>query len=226
MSFVDHTEDLRNGLEFDAGTHAPPVVSYFQVTFFPGYLNGVKFAKVVLNAVTHLRIEELVAFSTLLGIARTEEGGRFDRVKSGINPLDFRFNKVSGLSTTVETDVIAEGGFNNETMHIPSRVSHENLVLQRGFIDSGASLTSKELSIAMNQFISLPGEILVTLNDPNGDPIEAWLFRNAIPVKWENSGLDSDENDIFMESMEFAYSHRHQIYARGDRGQQFAHILY
>jgi len=173
-----------------------------------------------------LRIEELVAFSTLLGIAETEEDESLDRVKSGINPLDFRFNKVSGLSTTVETDVIAEGGFNNEVMHIPSRVSHENLVLQRGFIDSGASLTSKELSIAMNQFISLPGEILVTLNDPNGDPIEAWLFRNAIPVKWENSGLDSDENDIFMESMEFAYSHRHQIYARGDRGQQFAHILY
>ena len=226
MSFVDHTKGLRDGLVFDASTHAPPVVSYFQVTFFPGFLNGVKFAKVVLNAVTHLRIEELVAFSTLLGLARTEEGSKFDRVKQGINPLDFRFNKVSGLSSTVQTDVIAEGGFNNEVMHIPSRVSHDNLVLKRGFVNSGSSLTSKEFSLAMNQFISIPGEVLVTLNDPNGEPLEAWLFRNAIPVKWENSDLDSDENGIFMERMEFAYSHRHQLYAKGDRGQQFAHILY
>lgn len=226
MSFVDHTKDLRDGLSFDAGKHAPPVVSYFQVTFFPGYLNYFKFAKVVINTITHLRIEELAAFSTLLGFADNIGDSSYDGVKSGINPLDFRFNKVSGLSSTVQTDVISEGGFNNEMMHIPSRVSHDNLVLKRGFVDSGNSLTSKEFSVAMNQFISIPGEVLVTLNDPNGDPLEAWLFRNAIPVKWENSDLDSDENGIFMESMEFAYSHRHQLYAKGDRGQQFAHILY
>lgn len=226
MSFVDHTSGLRDALPFNASTHAPPVVSYFQVTFFPGFLNYLKFSKVLLNAVTHLRLEELTAFSILLGIARTEEGSKFDLVKEGINPLDFRFNKVSGLSSTIETDVIDEGGFNNEVLQIPSRISHENLVLERGFVDSGSSLTSKEFTVAMNQFISIPGEIMVVLNDPDSNPIEAWLYRNAFPVKWENSGLDSDEDDIFMESMEFAYSHRHQLYAKGDKGEQFAHILY
>lgn len=224
MSFVDHNKGIRDGLAFDAGKNPPPVVSYFQVTFFPGYLNYLKAAKVLVNAVTHLRVEELMAYAMLFGNAHARADST--KVAGGINPLDFRFNKVHGLSSTLETDVIVDGGFNNEVMHMPSRISHENLVLERGFVHSGLSLTSKEFSVAMNLFTVIPGEILVTLNDPDQKPLEAWLFRNAIPVAWENTSLESDESDIFMESMEFAYSHRHQLYTNGNVGHELAHILY
>ena len=55
---MSYTEYLI-GLKPNTTLKAPPVVSYFQVTFFPGYLNYVKVAKLVITAITHLRIEEL-----------------------------------------------------------------------------------------------------------------------------------------------------------------------
>lgn len=57
---MSYTEYLI-GLKPNTTLKAPPVVSYFQVTFFPGYLNYVKVAKLVITAITHLRIEELAA---------------------------------------------------------------------------------------------------------------------------------------------------------------------
>ena len=74
----------------------------------------------------------------------------------------------------------------------------------------GSPLTL-EFNLAMNLFQMIPGEILVTLQRPDKIPIAAWLFRDAYPVGWSNSDLWSDDNNISMEKMEFAYSRMHSL---------------
>lgn len=179
----------------------PPVVSYFNVTFFPGYFNGLRMAKVLATAITHLRIEEAFVFGALAIISGIEQGGRgVGGAKGDVNLLDFRFNKVSGLSSTIETDTIRVGGFNTEQLILPSHVTHPNLVLERGFLTAQDSITSNEITVAMDLMAIMPGEIMVTLLKPDGStPISAWLFRNAYLVAWSNSDLASDDSDIFME---------------------------
>ena len=46
------------------------------------------------------------------------------------NPLDIRFQRVSGLSMTVDTEPLREGGQNLYTQQLPTGVSHGNLVLE------------------------------------------------------------------------------------------------
>ena len=50
------------------------------------------------------------------------------------NPLDIRFKKVRGLSATVKTTQVHEGGQNLYTQLVPTGVEHENLVLERGMV--------------------------------------------------------------------------------------------
>ena len=66
------------------------------------------------------------------------------------NPLDIRFQKVRGLSATVETTPLKEGGQNLYTHKLPERVSYENLVLERGVV-IGSPL-NLEFNAAMSLF--------------------------------------------------------------------------
>ena len=66
------------------------------------------------------------------------------------NLLDIRFQKVSGLSATVETTPLKEGGQNLYTQKLPERVSYGNLVLERGFvIDSPLNLEFDDGDVAV-----------------------------------------------------------------------------
>ena len=43
----------------------PSVNSYFQVTFYPGYMNFLKIAKIGITTISHLRVEDAAVFSAL-----------------------------------------------------------------------------------------------------------------------------------------------------------------
>lgn len=68
------------------------------------------------------------------------------------NPLDILFRKVSGLSTSVSTTEIKEGGQNVASHHLPDKIQHDNLVLERGLI-VGSPLVI-EFNAAMSSFQS------------------------------------------------------------------------
>ena len=50
------------------------------------------------------------------------------------NPLDIRFQRVSGLSAEVETEAVSEGGQNLYTQRVPRGIKYNNLVLERGMV--------------------------------------------------------------------------------------------
>ncbi|MBL8350896.1 MAG: phage tail protein [Burkholderiaceae bacterium] len=120
------------------------------------------------------------------------------------NPLDLRFSKVSGLSMTVETEALAEGGQNLYTQQLPRSVSHGNLVLERGMV-VGSPLNI-EFNASLSTFKFVTSNVLVTLLSEDGLPMAAWLFMKAWPVKWSTSDLDATTPGLVIDTMELAYA--------------------
>ncbi len=125
------------------------------------------------------------------------------------NPVDFMFQKVSGLGSSVETEPLEEGGQNLYTQSLPKKITHENLVLERGMA-VGSPLVI-EFNETMSRFKFYPSRVLVTLLDNTRMPIAAWLFLNAYPVRWRISDLDAESNSVVIETMELTYQNMRVI---------------
>lgn len=119
------------------------------------------------------------------------------------NPLDIRFQKISGIVSEVKTETVNEGGQNLYAHRLPSKVNYETLKLERGMVVG--SLLNAEFNLAMSTFTFSPGNVLVTLFNENAAPVSAWMFRKTYPVKWSVSDLDANQDSIVIDSMELAY---------------------
>ena len=118
---------------------------------------------------------------------------------------DARFMEVSGITQSMDTEQLKEGGNNLFSYKLPTRGNFGNLVLKRGFyIDSGIvewvqkALDDQEFS---------PGTITVQLLTQDHESITRWDFYRAYPVKWDISALDAKKNDIVVETLELAYAY-------------------
>ncbi len=120
------------------------------------------------------------------------------------NPLDLRFQKVSGLSAEVTTKPVVEGGQNLYTQKLPERVSYGNLILERGLV-IGSPLNI-EFNVAMSLFKFSPCNVLVTLLSEDKVPLAAWMFLKAYPVKWSTAALDATQSGALIDTMELAYT--------------------
>ncbi|NER86343.1 phage tail protein [Moorena sp. SIO3A2] len=120
------------------------------------------------------------------------------------NPLDIRFQKVSGISAEISTTDIREGGENIFRHRLPNQVTYNNLVLERGMV-IGSPLNI-EFNVAMSTIKFAPSNVLVILLDENTAPVSSWLFKRAYPVKWTTSDLDANANAVVIDTMELAYA--------------------
>ena len=120
------------------------------------------------------------------------------------NPLDIRFQKVSGLSAEVKTTPLSEGGQNLYTHRLPEKIDYKNLVLERGMV-VGSPL-NLEFNLLMSLFKFYPSNVLVTLFNAEQIPVAGWLFIKAYPVKWATSDLDAAEKALVIDTLELAYT--------------------
>ncbi len=120
------------------------------------------------------------------------------------NPVDIAFRSVSGISSEVVVEPLAEGGQNLYIQQLPKTIKYGNLVLERGMLL--ASPLGIEFNVTMSSFQFLPSNVFVALLNENNIPISAWLFMKAYPVKWEISGLDADQNGVAVDKMELAFT--------------------
>jgi phage tail-like protein len=120
------------------------------------------------------------------------------------NPIDVRFQRVSGLSAAIDTTTVVEGGQNLYSHRLPTRVSYTNLVLERGFV-VGSPL-NLELNAAMSLFKFAPSNVIVTLLNERLLPLAAWLFIKAYPVRWATADLDANDEHLLIDTLELAYT--------------------
>jgi phage tail-like protein len=123
--------------------------------------------------------------------------------------VEAAFQEVSGIEVSAELETISEAGLNNYSHRVPKKTSYNNLVLKRGLCISDSYLFDWVRSSLQSGFAEkiLPGTILVTLMDSDGNQVMAWSFVNAYPVKWSVSGFNAMESAIVVENIEFAYSY-------------------
>ena len=120
------------------------------------------------------------------------------------NPLDIRFQRVSGLNAKVETRDVVEGGQNLYSHRLPKRLAYDNLVLERGFV-IGSPLNI-EFNVAMSAFQFAPSNVIVTLFSEQAVPLSAWMFIKAWPVRWSTADLDASDGKILVDTLELAYT--------------------
>lgn len=120
------------------------------------------------------------------------------------NPLDIRFQRVSGLNATVETQTVREGGQNLYSHRLPKSITYGNLVLERGMV-VGSPLNI-EFNVAMSMFQFFPSNVLVTLFNDEMVPLSGWLFIKAYPVRWATSDLNAGDKNIVIDTFELAYT--------------------
>lgn len=125
------------------------------------------------------------------------------------NPLDIRFQKVSGLGARIDTTSVVEGGQNLYTHRLPNRVAYDNLVLERGFVIG--SLLNAEFNAAMSLFKFAPSNVMVTLFSEVAVPLAAWLFIKAYPVRWATSDLTVSEEQLVIDTLELAYTRMQSV---------------
>lgn len=120
--------------------------------------------------------------------------------------FDIRFQKVSGLTVSVKTEPLREGGENILTHHLPTYLEYEKLVLEKGRMAGGASiLFNAQLSAMFSSLIFRPADIMVASLNENDIPVSAWLLNSAYPVKWSVSDFDASANSVVIDKLELAY---------------------
>lgn len=125
------------------------------------------------------------------------------------NPIDLRFQRVSGLSASISTVTVREGGQQLYTHRLPDMVSYENLVLERGFM-VGSPLNI-EFNVAFSLMKFAPSNVMITLLDEDAVPIAGWMFVQAFPVRWATADLDASRDEVLIDSLELAYTRMQAI---------------
>ena len=120
-------------------------------------------------------------------------------------PQDFRFQEVSGLDVEIEMEPVKEGGQNRFTHQLPVRNRYTDITLKRGlFIGSGITLWCKN---AIEDFLFVPTNVLISLLTPEHIPLQSWYVVNAVPKKIQVSNFNAQENSLVVESLVLSYNY-------------------
>ena len=119
--------------------------------------------------------------------------------------VDIAFQEVSGIGMELQTEDIIEGGENRFTQKLPTRSTYTPLVLKRGLAVS-SQLTDWARDAIENLSIK-PASIIVALLNESKEPLIAYRFINAYPVKWNISNFNAESSTIVIESLELYYQY-------------------
>jgi phage tail-like protein len=121
---------------------------------------------------------------------------RFDDLPPG------GFSDCSGLQLETEVQDYREGGVNTHTWKFVTRTKQANLTLKRGIVNSVMWSWFHDITLGKMRFRN--GTI--TVHDPSGssDPIEFRVLQ-AFPVKWAGPELSASQNNLAVETVEFAH---------------------
>lgn len=126
----------------------------------------------------------------------------FEGVESG---KDMGFQEVSGINATIGEHTFEEGGENRFVHKLPQRITYDKLTLKRGVLKGSELITWFKNALELYKFE--PKGMLVTLLNEEHEPLEAWSFLNAYPVKWSVSGFNATQNEVAVETIEMTYQY-------------------
>jgi phage tail-like protein len=124
---------------------------------------------------------------------------------SGLTDNDTRFMEVAGLDVKINTDPYKEGGENRFKYELPIGVTYTTLKLKRGMVkDSGIS---KWVRNTIENFDFQPVNLIVSLLNPDHQPLQSWYIVGAYPLNWKTSEFKAMANEIVTEELELYYQY-------------------
>jgi len=117
--------------------------------------------------------------------------------------VDIGFQDVSGITMELQTEDVVEGGENRFTQKLPTRANYTPLVLKRGLAVN--STLTNWCRDAIENFSIQPTNIVVALLNEKKEPLIAYRFLNAYPVKWSITNFNAEASSIVIESLELYY---------------------
>jgi len=128
---------------------------------------------------------------------------------ASVTSIDSSFQEVSGIEAEFGVEEVSEGGENRFSHRLPKQAKYPPLILKRGVVTKSSAL-GDWVATTLNSTLSgpiVPQSLMVLLLGPDGNPLLSWTFSNAWPLKWVTSSMNSTENDVLTESLEFSYSY-------------------
>lgn len=118
------------------------------------------------------------------------------------------FTEVSGLELTLETFDYPEGGVNGYVHRFPTRTKPSDIVLKRGLLFA-SDLWVWVRRVGDGIYERKDGAVLQLTN--TGKPVQAWLFRRGLPLKWSGPSLNASQNAVAMEALTIAHEGLDQL---------------
>ncbi len=125
------------------------------------------------------------------------------------DPLDYGFQEISGIKTTIDTEEVTEGGENRFKHQLPIKTSYSPLVLKRGMALYKSVLTTwcdDTMEFSIDKPITTY-DLLVSLLNEKGEPALSWKFINAYPTSWEASNFNAEDSSVSFETITLNYNY-------------------
>ncbi len=121
--------------------------------------------------------------------------------------IDVKFQSVTGLDSTIETETLAEGGENRFTHVLPVRRKFGPLVLKRGLLSPDQSALTRRLKWAFEHDKFHPIRLVtIHLLDQTHQSLMHWEINNVWPLSWKVAELNAMEGQVLIETMEMNYN--------------------
>jgi phage tail-like protein len=120
---------------------------------------------------------------------------------------DIRFQSVSGLDSTINTEPIKEGGENRFEHVVPVRRKYGPLTLKRGLIKPADSGLTRWLKMAFDDEVIRPLKTVnIHLLNEDHDTLMHWTISNVWPVSWKLGDLNAEQGAVLIETLELNYN--------------------
>jgi phage tail-like protein len=126
----------------------------------------------------------------------------------GSKDIDVRFQSVSGLDSSIETETVKEGGENRFEHVIPVRRKYGPLLLKRGILKPADSALTRWLQDAFEHEIikPIPSVTIKLLNENHSSSLLYWTVTNVWPRSWKLGELNAEQGNILIETLELNYN--------------------
>ncbi len=126
----------------------------------------------------------------------------------GSKDVDVRFQSVSGLDSSIETETVKEGGENRFEHVIPVRRKYGPLLLKRGILKPADSALTRWLQDAFEHEIikPIPSVTIKLLNEDHSTSLLYWTVTNVWPRSWKLGELNAEQGNILIETLELNYN--------------------
>lgn len=121
--------------------------------------------------------------------------------------VDVRFQSVTGLDATLDTEPIKEGGENRFEHVIPVRRKYGPLILKRGLLKPSDSGLTKWLKKAFDDEEVVPIQtVTIKLLNEEHKPLMLWTINNVWPRSWKIGELNAEQGAVLLETLELNYN--------------------